>query len=130
MKEKAKIISGIAVIGVLSTGLAASIAWFAPGANSFAANIKGNVVEEYFHCGRGTSSDPFVITRPIHYYHLTEFFQRKTQLPIGNNETADFGTEYLYFQVGYDLKGDGTLYVYDYDNSGTYQGTQTTPAYS
>ena len=129
MKKKVHIACGLTLIGMLTSGLIASVAWFVPGTNSFSANISGNVVEEYFHCGSGTESDPFVITRPVHYYHLTEFFQRKTELPVTDG-TAYFGEEYLYFQVGYDLDGDGSLEVYDYDNTGTYRGTSSVPAYS
>ena len=119
----------------LASGLLASIAWFAS-ANKFDVDITGSVVEEYFHCGDGTAGPddpetdtiegPFVITRPIHYYHLVEFFQRETAL----GAAAEFGTDYLYFQVGYDLDGDGDLEVYDYDDQGIYQGPYETPSYS
>ena len=130
MKKKVHIACGLTLIGMLATGLIASVAWFVPGTNTFSANISGNVVEEYFHCGSGTQSDPFVITRPVHYYHLTEFFQRETELPVTGGGVAHFGDDYLYFQVGYDLDNDGILEVYDYDNTGTYTGTAESPAYS
>ena len=129
MKRKTTIACGSVLIGMLVAGLFASIAWFDPGLNTFSASITGSVVEEYFHCGSGTQNDPFVITRPIHYYHMTEFFQRETVLPTSNGN-AIFGSDYLYFQVGYDLNSDGQLEVYDYDNTGSYVGTQSTPAYS
>ena len=103
--------------GSLVSGLLASVAWFVTN-NSFDVAVTGSVVEEYFHDGTGTENDPFIITRPIHYYHLVEFFQRKTSL----SSTANFGTNYLYFQVGYDLDGDGELEVFSYDDQGTYQG--------
>ena len=118
-------------LGMLSSGLIASVAWFEPRTNAFSAKISGSVVEEYFHCGKGTQDDPFVITRPVHYYHLTEFFQRETVLNVSSTESVTFGTDYLYFQVGYPLKeNDSSLYVYDYDNTGSYTGTMSTPAYS
>lgn len=113
------------IFASLASGILASVAWFTT-ANVFDVDITGSVVEEYFHCGTGTESDPFVITRPIHYYHLVEFFQRETAL----DATAEFGTDYLYFQVGYDLDGQGGLEVYNYDNQGTYQGTYQNPSYS
>ena len=116
---------------MLSSGLIASVAWFEPRTNAFSARISGSVVEEYFHCGKGTQNEPFVITRPVHYYHLTEFFQRETVLNVSSTESVTFGTDYLYFQVGYPLKeNDSSLYVYDYDNTGSYTGTISTPAYS
>ena len=123
------------IFASLASGLLASVAWFAS-ANKFDVDITGSVVEEYFHCGNGTLGPddpnteviegPFVITRPIHYYHLVEFFQRETAL----DTTAEFGTDYLYFQVGYDLDNDGDLEVYDYDDQGIYQGSLESPSYS
>ena len=130
MRKRSKVALSLLAIGMVASGLIASIAWFEPRSNSFSARVSGNVVKEYFHCGSGTQSDPFVITRPIHYYHLTEFFQRDTVLPTttGNKQ---FGVDYLYFQVGYPLvENDSTLYVYNYDNTGTYLGNADSPSYS
>ena len=130
MKKRYKFAFTILGLGLLSSGIFASVAWFSPSTNSFSARISGNLVEEYFHCGSGTENDPFVITRPVHYYHLTEFFQRETVLPTSNGE-KHFGTDYLYFQVGYPLiENDSSLYVYEYDNTGTYTGTANNPRYS
>lgn len=100
-------------LGCLASGLLASIAWFAS-ANKFDVDITGSVVDAYFHDGTGTENDPFIITRPIHYYHLVEFFQRVTKL----DEDAEFGKDYLYFQIGTDLDNDGYADVYEYDNQG------------
>ena len=131
MKSVKKLAFISLALGMLSSGLIASVAWFEPRTNAFSARISGSVVEEYFHCGKGTQDDPFVITRPVHYYHLTEFFQRETVLNVSSTESVTFGTDYLYFQVGYPLKeNDSSLYVYDYDNTGAYTGTISTPAYS
>ncbi len=130
MDKRRKIALSILTLGLLGSGVIASIAWFQKGTNSFGADISGSIVEEYFHCGNGTQSDPFVITRPVHYYHLTEFFQRKTVLTVGG-VTSHFGTDYLYFKVGYPLvENDSSLYVYEYDNTGTYTGTPSSPRYS
>lgn len=88
--------------------------------------INGGVLEEYFHCGSGTEEDPFVITRPTHYYHMVEFFQRTTALPVTSEgdeaKNALFGNDYLYFQIGYllDENSPGKYYVYDYNDDGTY----------
>ena len=127
MKRKTIIGSGIVLIGMLASGLAASVAWFLAGENTFKTDVNGSVVEEYFHCGSGTQEDPFVITRPMHYYHLVEFFQRKTVLPVSQSHNVTFGTDYLYFQIGYDFDENSDngidLEVYDYENDGTYSGT-------
>lgn len=134
MKRKTIIGSGIVLIGMLVSGLAASVAWFLAGDNTFKTDVNGSVVEEYFHCGSGTEADPFVITRPMHYYHLVEFFQRKTELLVSDDENdveynVTFGTDYLYFQIGYDFDENSAhgpnLEVYDYDNDGTYAGTKS-----
>ena len=128
--NKRKLIIGLwssVIFASLTSGLLASVAWFAT-ANDVKVEVTGSVVEEYFHCGNGTEQDPFVITRPIHYYHLVEFFQRETALPLTN--TPHFGRDYLYFQVGYDLDDDGDLEVFSYDNQGIYEGTFESPVYS
>ncbi len=122
MKKKGIVFgTSLIILGMISSGLAASVAWFIAEENTLRANVSGSVVEEYFHCGSGTQADPFVITRPMHYYHLVEFFQRKTEL----GSSARFGTDYLYFQIGYDLDGNASngLEVYAYDNDGTTDDT-------
>ena len=111
----------------LVSGILASVAWFDNSLKRVDLDVNGSVVVDYFHTGSGTEQDPFVITRPIHFYHLVEFFQRKTNL---TTYSANFGTDYLYFQVGYDLDKDGDLEVYSYDDQGIYQGVEGSPSYS
>lgn len=112
-----------------------TFAWLGLDQNTIVTNISGRLVTEYFHCGSGTANDPFVITRPIHYYHMVEFFQRLTNLPVvihsTTNETVvKFGDEYLYFQIGCpeaqlynpDLRPETDenteYYVFQYDSFG------------
>lgn len=109
------------VIAFIFSGLTVSAAWFKANRSTVSADVTGSVVEEYFHCGNGTASDPYVITRPIHYYHLVEFYQRKTPLNATVNSSAitnNFGSDYLYFQVGFDFDNDGDLEVYSYNDQG------------
>lgn len=85
--------------------VAGTFAWLGLDQNTIVTRISGKLVTEYFHCGSGTADDPFVITRPIHYYHMVEFFQRLTNLPVvihstSNETVVKFGEEYLYFQIG------------------------------
>lgn len=117
------------IFAFVAAGLLSSIAWFDKKQNAIEADVTGSVVEEYFHCGTGTQSDPYVITRPIHYYHLVEFFQRLTNLPKTGGY-SQFGTDYLYFQVGYDLDGSGVRKVYNYSDTGVYLGSESTPSLS
>ncbi len=120
-------------LSVAVSGL--SLAWLGLDQNTIVTHISGRLVSEYFHCGSGTEADPFVITRPIHYYHMVEFFQRLTNLPVvvydADNIIVKFGTDYLYFQIGCPEEQlyDPTLrpetdenteyYVFDYDSIGT-----------
>ncbi len=62
-------------------------------------------LRSYFHCGTGTKEDPFVITRPRHLDNRS----RLQSLGIFN--------EKKYFELGYDLNGDGKKYVYTSDSS-------------
>ncbi|MCR5457800.1 MAG: hypothetical protein K6F14_06960 [Clostridiales bacterium] len=113
-----------------------TFAWLGLDQNTITARIAGSLVTEYFHCGSGSADDPFVITRPIHYYHMVEFFQRLTNLPVVYHEDdiiVKFGEEFLFFQIGcsedrlydpslpasYD-EGE-TCYVFEYDNTGELQ---------
>ncbi len=99
-----------------------AFAWLAGILNSIRPTAdKGSVIQQYFHCGSGTENDPFVITRPIHYYHLVELYQRSSSFASG----GDSGLPGYYFQLGYDLAGNGTLQVYNYDEFGQTDGTFT-----
>ena len=71
--------------------------------------IDASIITQYFDHGSGTQEDPFVITRPIHYYHLVALYQLKYGI---------FATEGLYYQLGYDMDNNGTPEVYEYDNNG------------
>lgn len=131
----------IAVLIAMLTAVAV-FAWIGVSDNTVSLSVAGSLVEEYFHCGSGTAEDPFVITRPIHYYHLVEFFQRLTNLPVvfyssentdGTAGRVKFGEEYLYFQIGcsearlYDPKlphssdVGAECYVFSYNNEGSLQ---------
>lgn len=80
-------------------------------------DFKGSVVTSYFHCGTGEEDDPYVITRPVHLYNLSQLYQL----------LEDFDTQNYYFQIGYDLDNSGTNKVYLYNDNGEYQnGTLTT----
>lgn len=98
----------------------ATLAWYIGKTSVPLEPIAGTILRQYFHCGTGTEDDPFVITRPIHYYHLVELYQRVPEFSSGD----------YYFQLGYDLEGnnDGILdpgetwLVYDYYDSGSPTG--------
>lgn len=128
------IICALLIVVVMAT---TTFAWLSANANFINASISGSLVTEYFHCGNGSEDDPFVITRPIHYYHMVEFFQRLTNLGVvyyedeqGTAVTVKFGEEYLYFQIGcseerlYDPSlphtsdSQGDCYVFSYTNTG------------
>lgn len=90
-------------------------AWLAGTGKIGCELVKGSVLTQYFHCGTGTEDDPFVITRPVHYYNLIYLYQRK----------EGFCNQNYYFQLGYDLTGnDGVLEFYDYDDNGNIRDGQ------
>ena len=70
--------------------------------------FEGGVISQYFHCGTGTENDPYVITRPVHIYNMTQLYL----------ELDGFAEENNYFQLGYDLEENGTLEVYSYGDDG------------
>ncbi|MBO4384418.1 MAG: hypothetical protein J5854_03230 [Clostridia bacterium] len=107
MKKSSKII--ILVAAILAFFVASSaVAWYAKNDRLNPNLTKGTVVTQYFHTGTGTELDPFIITRPVHYYNLIELYQRK----------SDFASADYYFQLGYDLDNDGDLEVYNYGDDG------------
>lgn len=121
MKISRRIIPiSIIFIFIIALSINFTYAWIKSQDNSIKAEISGKVVQEYFHSGTGTQSDPFVITRPIHYYHMVEFYQRLTELRISSaNITQYFGTSFIYFQIGAnDLDNSGEYKVYKYNSSG------------
>ncbi len=116
----------IAVIAALAALFVTNVtfAWFTGSSNSVSPQIDGGLIKEYFHSGSGSEDDPFVITRPVHYYHMVEFFQRTTALPLTSGQNAVkalFGKEYLYFRIGAELdeNNEGVYYVYSYYDDGT-----------
>ncbi len=62
-------------------------------------------LRSYFHCGTGSEEDPYVITRPRHLYNLSHL------------QALGVFSEKKYFQLGYDLDGDGTLEFYKSDST-------------
>ena len=128
---KLKVLKFILIIALVLGTLTTSVfAWFSSKYNTISTKISGSIVFEYFHAGDGSKEHPFIITRPIHYYHMVEFFQRTTILDVGNGESVEFGKEYIYFQIGCPLAQLGNpsntndpvneddWYVFDYNNAG------------
>ncbi len=121
--EKLKTLSKSTVAAVLAALVlcGGALAWYIGETSVRLARIQGTILLQYFHCGEGTAEKPFVITRPIHYYHLVELYQR---LP------EQFAEQDYYFQIGYDLDNDGDLEVYDYSDNGTLLYNNGQPKYS
>ena len=116
------------LILIISLGAFATFSWIGTSSNTITTKISGKIVQEYFHSGIGTEEDPFRITRPIHYYHLVEFFQRETELELTDSQEHAvnqlFGHEYIFFELGAtDMDRDGvndfdTPMFYAYDDTG------------
>ena len=83
-------LGSILMVGVLSLTTYISYALFTASKDDN-GEYTGNVgLRSYFQKGTGTEADPFVISRPIHFYNLT----RLQNLGV-------FGSKY-YFSLGYD----------------------------
>lgn len=123
MKTKTKIISLLSIVtGMLFASVTTSLAWFTK-SNFITTDqdnpIKGSMFTGYFHCGSGTSTDPFVITKPVHWENLVwlhnnvDAFWRSMRKDDESTEARGFD-----FQIGYDLDGTGVPKVYKFDENG------------
>ncbi|MCQ2799089.1 MAG: hypothetical protein MJ220_04315 [Bacilli bacterium] len=98
---------------LLASGFAA--AWFYENDEIDINNgISGAVLQKYFHSGTGTSTDPFIITRPKHYENMV----------LLHYNLEGFADVERYFEIGTDL-GNGVPEVYEYVD-GRYTGKTTT----
>ncbi|GEM_PF-6003858 len=119
MKSIRKLLLTVTILLAATLGLCgSSFGWLNKTALTVDGKVKqATVIRQYFHCGDGSRQDPYVITRPIHYYHLVELYQRKNSVVAGK-----------YFQLGYDLDPDTPgLEVYDYDDLGNVKMDGNTP---
>ena len=105
-------IVGLLSVGTLATGF--TYAWLSTATTVVNFdNAGGGIVSNYFHCGKGTEDEPYVITRPVHLYNLVELMYA---------DADNFQVFDKYFQLGYDLDGDEeTLEFYTYNDYGVLQ---------
>jgi hypothetical protein len=69
-------------------------------------DIKGQVgLRKYFDSGTGTSEDPYVITRPIHFYNLCRL------------QALGAFSQQKYFSLGKQIDGTGDYFFYANDTS-------------
>ena len=86
-------------------------------------DVSSGIVLSYFdrlENGEGTlgsSTNPYVITRPIHYYNLVHLMETNYEGFDGNN---------TYFQFGKDLDESGINKFYNYNDSGVQQSGYST----
>ena len=132
MKKKNKLLLALSV----ATGSAfaavtlSTVAWFKYHADFLPYNAKGGIIASYFDSGSGTEADPYVITRPIHYYHLAYLQQSNMEVSDGvlfseANLYFQFGKKNLDGQTG---TGDDNAYLfYSYDDNGVLIEDQYTP---
>ena len=62
-------------------------------------------LRSYFHCGTGSEDDPYVITRPRHLFNLSRL------------QALGVFSDKKYFQLGYDVEGDGNYGFFKDDSS-------------
>lgn len=94
---------------LLSGTVMATIAWFSPTMEIKPPTSEptSGILTSYFDSGTGAENDPYIITRPIHFYHLS-YLQNSNY----------FNNEEVYFQFGKNLDGTSEYKFYNYDNDG------------
>lgn len=109
MNKKLIISLYTSILSLAIASIGFSFAWLASATTELnVRDLNGGVISQYFHCGDGSESNPFVITRPVHLYNLTELYKN----------LEGFDEENYYFQLGYDLDGNDTLKFFSYNDSG------------
>jgi len=104
-KRQAWVITALA-LGVAATAVSFTLAAFTLAFHTSDEDNNGKVgILSYFHCGDGSENNPFVITRPRHFYNLSML-----------QNLGAFSSGSYYFQIGYPIvSGDTNNYVYSSD---------------
>ena len=114
--KRNKLIALLLVLAILgATVFSATYAWLA-GSNIIKSTVSGgSILTSYFHTGDGSEENPFVITRPLHFYNMIYLYQR----------LEGFADEGYHFQLGYqllydedDAEPDENYYFYRYGDDG------------
>ncbi|MCF0108312.1 MAG: hypothetical protein HUJ59_04880, partial [Bacilli bacterium] len=132
-KNKKKTLASLLTInvGILFTSLVIGcFAWFSVADEFDPFNLKSSVVTAYFDSrstsgADGTYDNPFVITRPVHYYNLVQLTLSDKKFDV-NGEQKYFWAAGYYFEFGKDFDGDGDKEFYDYDDNGIIREGKTT----
>ncbi len=102
------------ILLLLVLGFSVTYSWFARSNNIDPQLSDATIIKQYFHTGSGTEEDPFVITRPVHYYNLVQLFQRTSGFAVDGDASKVY-----YFQLGYELDNTSEgLEFYNYDDDG------------
>lgn len=130
-KNKKALVSLLSInIGFVFVSLVVGcFAWFSVADEFDPFNIKSSVVTAYFDSrtssgADGTQDNPFVITRPVHYYNLVQLTLSDKKFNV-NGEQKYFWEAGYYFEFGKDFDGDGDKEFYDYDDNGVIQEGKT-----
>lgn len=115
LTKKNKWLALIALVVLAAAVFSVTFAWLA-GSNIIKSTVdKGSILTSYFHTGDGSEGNPFVITRPLHFYNMIYLYQR----------LEGFADEGYYFQLGYqllydedDAEPDENYYFYRYGDDG------------
>ncbi|WP_458457362.1 hypothetical protein [Pseudobutyrivibrio sp.] len=105
----------ISLISLLFVGaIAATTAWFEMHMD-ITPNVTSGIILSYFDSLDGATGDPgsatnpYVITRPVHYYNLVNLIE---------NDYDEFDGNNTYFQFGKDLDNSGVEKFYAYGDDG------------
>ena len=100
----------------LTAVIVSTVSWYSV-QMQITPDVDSGIILSYFESGDGTQADPYVITRPVHYYNLVRLMEMDYEGFNGNS---------TYFEFGKDLDSSGTYKFYNYDNYGVQQSGYST----
>lgn len=134
MANKRKLITaaiGINVGLIFTSLILGCVAWFASSTTMKTVDVKSSVITSYFDCrlgsdgADGTEDNPYVISRPIHYYNLIELMKTDKDFVFDGMTMKFYEASFLYFEMGKDTDGDGDKEFYAYGPDGVVIEDQT-----
>ena len=127
MAKKSKLIP---ILGI-NTGLLACalilgcVAWFSVSDKFEPYDVKSSIITSYFDSrddsnpADGSMENPFVISKPVHYYNLVHLQETDKAFNVNGDEVMFYEAGF-WFEFGKDFDGDGDKEFYYYDDAGHY----------
>ena len=101
-----------------------TLAWYTTSVIDTVTIDSGIKADNYFGGGDGTSVSPYIISRPEHYFNLTQLQQSTKKYGTGNSAKTWWEAD-IYYQFGDNtLDGSGRYKFYKYNDDGVLQTGQ------